>query len=201
MGLNHWPGSVFAEDFSFFAGQAVDNHKGRERESPSEGKNQSLTLHGWPLSPASTPSESSREGTIMNWKWALAGAVTTLFLGSWNIGMAGERPVFRAQGGAVYPETYPGHQSGVIYDDCEPCDHGHCCWPFCGIHNCWHYITTLGGRPGAAYGHGHGYGGNQNLYRYRAPKNLVYPAANQPAGVVVYPYYTVKGPDDFFLNH
>ena len=40
----------------------------------------------------------------------------------------------------------------------------------------------------------------ENLYRYHAPKDLVYPPANQPAGVVVYPYYTLKGPDDFFLN-
>jgi hypothetical protein len=35
---------------------------------------------------------------------------------------------------------------------------------------------------------------------YHAPKNLVYPPPNQPAGVVVYPYYTVRGPTCFFLD-
>src|SRR5690606_8263138 len=127
-------------------------------------------------------------GTIMNWNWALAGAITTLAMGPW-ISMAGERPVFRAQGG--YPA--PGYHEGVVFEDCEECDDDHC-GPF---GRCWNYITTLGGRPGDSYSRG-GYGAGgygqtdyRYLYRYRAPQNLVYPAANQPAGVVVYPYYTV----------
>lgn len=130
----------------------------------------------------------------MNWKWALAGAVTTLVMGPWSLGMAGDRPVFRAQGGVVYPESYPYH-GGMIYGDMDECEDDHC-GPFT---RCWTYITTLGGRPGAGF-YGGGAGTNQYLYRYQAPKNLVYPPANQPAGVVVYPYYTVKGPDDFFMN-
>ena len=32
------------------------------------------------------------------------------------------------------------------------------------------------------------------------PKDLVYPPANQPGAVVQYPYYTVKGPTDFFME-
>lgn len=36
--------------------------------------------------------------------------------------------------------------------------------------------------------------------RYHAPRNLVYPQQNQPAAVVQYPYYTFKGPTDFFRN-
>lgn len=39
-----------------------------------------------------------------------------------------------------------------------------------------------------------------HTFTYREPKNLVYPQQNQPAGVVQYPYYTVKGPDCFFLK-
>ena len=42
---------------------------------------------------------------------------------------------------------------------------------------------------------------HQHTFDYRAPQGLVYPPANQPAAVVQYPYYTLKGPDDFFLNH
>ena len=35
-------------------------------------------------------------------------------------------------------------------------------------------------------------------YKYNHPQNLVYPQDNTPAAVVQYPYYTCKGPDDFF---
>ena len=37
-------------------------------------------------------------------------------------------------------------------------------------------------------------------FSYYPPKDLVYPQPNTPAAVIQYPYYTVKGPDDFFLN-
>lgn len=37
-------------------------------------------------------------------------------------------------------------------------------------------------------------------YQYNQPRDLVYPAENTPAAVVQYPYYTCKGPDDFFLK-
>lgn len=39
-----------------------------------------------------------------------------------------------------------------------------------------------------------------HTYAYREPRNLVYPEPNQTGGVVVYPNYTHKGPDDFFLG-
>ncbi len=35
-------------------------------------------------------------------------------------------------------------------------------------------------------------------WSYVPPQGLSYPPANQPASVVQYPYYTLKGPDDFF---
>lgn len=41
---------------------------------------------------------------------------------------------------------------------------------------------------------------HHHTYEYHAPKNLVYPPANQQPGVVQYPYYTVKGPTDFFYT-
>lgn len=37
-------------------------------------------------------------------------------------------------------------------------------------------------------------------FSYKPPQGLVYPENNAPAPVVQYPYYTVKGPDDFFLQ-
>lgn len=132
----------------------------------------------------------------MNYKWAWVGALTTLVMGPWHFSMAQEPTVIRAQGGVMYPDSGP-----VIYGDeyCDECDDGHCS-PF---RKCWTYVFTLGGKR-------QGYPSigardprqmnTQYRYRYRAPQDLRYPAANQPAGVVVYPYYTVKGPDDFFLN-
>lgn len=35
-------------------------------------------------------------------------------------------------------------------------------------------------------------------YSYSAPNDLKYPAPNAPTGMVTYPYYTLKGPSDFF---
>lgn len=148
----------------------------------------------------------------MNCKWAWVGVMTTLVMGPWSFGMAQDRPVIRAQGGVVYPESAEVIYGDDYYEECEDDD----CSPFRKVRDCWTYVFTLGGKrrcppgPGAgAPGYGrYGAGGAGDprqldyryLYRYRAPQNLRYPAANQPAGVVAYPYYTVKGPDDFFLK-
>lgn len=40
---------------------------------------------------------------------------------------------------------------------------------------------------------------NYQTYKY-IPPATVYPQQNQPLGIVQYPYYTHKGPDDFFLK-
>ena len=39
-----------------------------------------------------------------------------------------------------------------------------------------------------------------HTYDYQPPKNLSYPPDNQPPAMVQYPYYTLKGPTDFFLQ-
>ena len=41
---------------------------------------------------------------------------------------------------------------------------------------------------------------NHHSYRVEQPKNLSYPAQNAVGGAVVYPYYTHKGPSDFFRD-
>ncbi len=60
--------------------------------------------------------------------------------------------------------------------------------------------------PGAGWNNGHKNVYQQNnrprnyqTYKYNPPA-AVYPQQNQPLGVVQYPYYTHKGPDDFFLK-
>ena len=180
-----------------------------------------------------------------NWVWA--GAVAMLVIGLGQEGRAGDRPVVRAQGGMVYPESQPmlsngpgeypvyggaapggypdayavdpssyppdaylSYPNGEFCDECDHCPTGHCFW-HCSVpgkcHYCLHYIFTLGGRQSnfSRINQGRQPRNPTQLdfeyrYRYRAPKDLVYPPANQPAGVVVYPYYTLKGPDDFFLQ-
>lgn len=62
-------------------------------------------------------------------------------------------------------------------NECYECQSGHC--------------------DGIFSGHKHAH---RHFYHYSAPNDLVYPQQNQPAAVVQYPYYTVKGPDDFFLK-
>lgn len=41
---------------------------------------------------------------------------------------------------------------------------------------------------------------HKHYHSYAAPQNLMYPPANSPAALVQYPYYTVKGPSDFFMK-
>lgn len=42
---------------------------------------------------------------------------------------------------------------------------------------------------------------HRHTFSYQYPQNLNYPPPNVPAGAVVYPYYTHKGPSDFFRAH
>lgn len=80
--------------------------------------------------------------------------------------------------------TYSYQFNGSDYCDQCPQDE-------CDDHHCWH-------------GHKHAH---RHFYHYTVPrehgypKELVYPQQNQPAAVVQYPYYTVKGPDDFFYQN
>jgi len=91
-------------------------------------------------------------------------------------------------------------------------DPGACQGPDCPyLHN--------GRQQFASFGHGHqGHGGScptcqnghddgqtwhpthRHWFKYRQPRDLVYPPANTPAAIVQYPYYNVKGPSDFFMK-
>lgn len=61
-----------------------------------------------------------------------------------------------------------------------------------------------GGCQSGHCGHGCGCGLGQphhyHSYSYERPGNLVYPGPNAVGGSVVYPYYTHKGPSDFFRD-
>ena len=41
---------------------------------------------------------------------------------------------------------------------------------------------------------------HRNFHTYDVPRNLSYPDASQPPAAVQYPYYTTRGPTDFFYQ-
>jgi hypothetical protein len=98
-------------------------------------------------------------------------------------------------------EQYYPNQQTVVYDvggpgdGCPACNAGQSCPP--------------GGCPHCGFGclkrsclnkHPHGCPDNYATYSYKWPQNLVYPQPVVPAGMVQYPYYTLRGPTDFFMK-
>ncbi len=54
-------------------------------------------------------------------------------------------------------------------------------------------------RPGCGCGNQFDWYPRHHLsHSYTTPRNLSYPTQGAPSGAVVYPYYTLKGPGDFF---
>lgn len=91
------------------------------------------------------------------------------------------------------PEGYysthknPRYMAGPqAHGGCEFCQGGHAC-PSGGCRHC-------------GYGCKHGHPQHYHSYRYDWPQNMVYPQGPVPAGLVQYPYYTLKGPSDFFMK-
>lgn len=41
---------------------------------------------------------------------------------------------------------------------------------------------------------------HRNFHTYDRPTNLSYPDTNQPPAMMQYPYYTHRGPTDFFMK-
>lgn len=89
---------------------------------------------------------------------------------------SGPEGYYTDRGSKAY--TY-GHASAA---GCPHCHYGAACppngCPHCGTGCPKHHMT----------------------YQYKWPQNLVYPPNVMPAGVVVWPYYTLRGPTDFFMK-
>lgn len=78
------------------------------------------------------------------------------------------------------PNVYPRHnqyQGGQGYSDCPDCRRGNCQRRGCRLRIHHHHT-----------------------YDVKRIQNSVYPQQGQPGGAVVYPYYTHKGPSDFFYQ-
>lgn len=89
---------------------------------------------------------------------------------------------------AAYSQQHGDVQNQVVYanDGYGQCDCEQCRQERCG-HSC-----RLFGCKGTTRDH--------LIYDFQPPQGIVYPQHNQPTGVVQYPYYTVKGPSDFFYT-
>jgi hypothetical protein len=95
--------------------------------------------------------------------------------------------------GAVYPgESHPGD---VEYGGCPVGDE---CYGEGGYGEGGYGGVGYGG--GGAYGWGRNQGWEEPSPAYSIRRNYVYPPANVPPSFVQYPYYTHKGPSDFFMQ-
>lgn len=54
--------------------------------------------------------------------------------------------------------------------------------------------------PGYGGSGGHHFPHHYSSHRYDWPQNMVYPTTGAPNAAVAYPYYTLRGPTDFFMK-
>lgn len=79
---------------------------------------------------------------------------------------------------------------------CPQCQNGQAC-PSDGCPHCGHGCRGMAG----VLGHGpNGFPTHYQTYGYNWPQNQVYPSNQVPAAMVQYPYYTFRGPTDFFMK-
>lgn len=91
-------------------------------------------------------------------------------------------PVTRAQN---TPVQSAGWGQPMIDSSCLNCQ-GHGLCPSCGNQN---DTINLPFHPV-----------HRNSYTYNTPQNLMYPDPSSPTGIIQYPYYTFRGPTDFFME-
>jgi hypothetical protein len=82
---------------------------------------------------------------------------------------------------------------------CQGCPAPGTTCPFCQCQDPSHSHSHLNGLHDHLHQHfQQQYPQHHFTYSYHRPNNLVYPPPQVPGGAVVYPYYTLKGPSDFF---
>lgn len=81
------------------------------------------------------------------------------------------------------PYTVNGNGNG-----CPECNYGQSC-PAGGCRRCGHGCGYRCGIPQ-----------HYQTYQFDWPQNMVYPQQGVPTGLVQYPYYTLRGPTDFFMK-
>lgn len=87
----------------------------------------------------------------------------------------------------AYQTTYAGQLNGAPYGAAQYGAGAACPPNYYGGGYCRGYGDDLSCYPRHNY-----------TYGYQRPRHLVYPQQNATGGAIVYPYYTHKGPSDFF---
>jgi hypothetical protein len=129
--------------------------------------------------------------------------------GAWYHGGASHHGGCGPECGACAPGAGGGTQ--MHYYLHQGCPHGHLCNALNPCH--WCRMKHHGGMAGPGYiGSGYQagpadpgpgwYPSHHHTYFYDVPDDgeFVYPPSGQPPAVVQYPYYTVRGPTDFFMQ-
>ena len=83
------------------------------------------------------------------------------------------------------------YTAGSAAAGCPACEYGRGC-PQGGCEHC-------GCKAGCNTGPG-GCPQHYQTHRFNWPQNMVYPQNENPAAMVQYPYYTLRGPTDFFMK-
>lgn len=89
-----------------------------------------------------------------------------------------------------HDRTYVAGSHGGASTGCPACEYGRGC-PQGGCQHCGCNAGACG--PGGCPQH-------YQTYQFNWPQNMVYPTSDVPAGMVQYPYYTLRGPTDFFMK-
>ena len=104
---------------------------------------------------------------------------------------------FGYDGGFYNPPegTDPGRNvpytaDGSCNAGCPQCNSGRNCPPS-GCHHCG---------LGLGLGYQNGMPQHYQTQQFNWPQNMVYPQQGTPSGIVQYPYYTLRGPTDFFMK-
>ena len=127
-------------------------------------------------------------------------AMAVLLSGAMGIlvtGCASSTPMMRAQSpqgnfqswsdGPIMNDGCPMCQSGMGHGQGQACPPGRPCPPQGG--HCQGAGCNLPCHPV-----------HRNFHTYEAPQNLMYPPENAAPAQVQYPYYTFRGPTDFFMK-
>ncbi|MCP4788477.1 MAG: hypothetical protein GY903_18110 [Fuerstiella sp.] len=124
----------------------------------------------------------------------LSGAIGLVMTGCASIS-----PTMRAQSPDATPVSYgSGAYTAQGGHNCEVCDGGGAAGGFAAS-------CDTGACQSCRPGHAHClnlpfHPVHRNFHTYDVPQGLTYPQNNTPAAMYQYPYYTTRGPTDFFMK-
>ena len=114
--------------------------------------------------------------------------VLSVAIGVTISGCAGTSPVMRGQNPQAQFSGWQQSGDGGNAGSCPDCRSGSCPSGFCLPGYDSGTVINLPGDPV-----------HRNSFTYNVPQGLRYPPSPTPAAITQYPYYTFRGPTDFFM--